>query len=111
MLAHPEWSPSIRRLKAIDPSEGMRKVFSETIKDNRVTVTDGVFESTGVPDGWADVVVVAQVRNRMSSPEIPDGMLIHAGVALGSRSRCCHGGERTYIKARWCTCMCLDYRR
>jgi SAM-dependent methyltransferase len=67
MLAHPDWSSSIARLKAIDPSEGMRGVFSKTIKDDRVTVADGVFERTGVEDGWADVVVIAQVRNHLLS--------------------------------------------
>ena len=67
MLAQPEWSSSIGRLKAIDPSEGMREVFSKTIQDNCVTVADGVFERTGVEDGWADLVVLAQVRNSLSS--------------------------------------------
>ncbi|KAI0079913.1 S-adenosyl-L-methionine-dependent methyltransferase [Panus rudis PR-1116 ss-1] len=60
LLAHPEWTQSIRQLKAIEPSEGMRKVFSDTVKDERVSVADGTFEKTGVEDGWADLVVVAQ---------------------------------------------------
>lgn len=63
ILAHPAWSSSIRWLRAIEPSEGMREIFSNTIKDRRVTVSDGVFERTAVEDGWADLVVIAQVRN------------------------------------------------
>ena len=39
----------------------MREVFSRTVKDDRVTVSEGTFQSTGVEDGWADVVVSAQV--------------------------------------------------
>jgi hypothetical protein len=39
----------------------MRDIFSRTVKDNRVTLLDGVFQSTGMEDGWADLVVVAQV--------------------------------------------------
>jgi hypothetical protein len=39
----------------------MREVFSSAIKDERVTVAEGTFETTGVQDGWADLVVIAQV--------------------------------------------------
>jgi len=61
LLAHAKWNPLIRELRAIEPSEGMREVFSRTVKDDRVTVSEGTFQSTGVEDGWADVVVSAQV--------------------------------------------------
>jgi hypothetical protein len=39
----------------------MREVFSRTVADNRVTVSEGTFEKTGVESGWADLVVIAQV--------------------------------------------------
>jgi len=45
----------------VEPSQGMRDQFSRIIRDDRITLTDGVFQCTGVEDGWADLVVVAQV--------------------------------------------------
>ncbi len=39
----------------------MREIFSKTIDDKRVTVSDGSFTETGIPDGWADLITVAQV--------------------------------------------------
>ncbi|KAF8509269.1 hypothetical protein JB92DRAFT_2947584 [Gautieria morchelliformis] len=38
----------------------MRAQFSQTVQDSRVSVREGTFETTLVPDGWADLVVVAQ---------------------------------------------------
>ena len=62
MLAHPDWSTSIKELKAIEPSDGMRAVFAETVQDSRVAIAAGTFDSTGVDEGWADIVVIAQVQ-------------------------------------------------
>jgi len=59
-LAHPEWSSALRELRAIEPSEGMRAQFISTVNDHRVTVQGGTFQSTHVPDGWADLIVIAQ---------------------------------------------------
>ncbi|KAJ7109424.1 S-adenosyl-L-methionine-dependent methyltransferase [Mycena epipterygia] len=59
-LAHPEWASAIKELRAFEPSEGMRDVFSKTISDKRVSIADGTFQQTSVEDGWADLVVVAQ---------------------------------------------------
>ena len=42
----------------------MREIFADTVKDPRVTLFDGVFEKTGVEDGWADVILMATVRHR-----------------------------------------------
>lgn len=39
----------------------MRAMFNTTTKDKRVETYEGTFDSTGVPDGWADLVIVAQV--------------------------------------------------
>ncbi|THH12025.1 hypothetical protein EW145_g260 [Phellinidium pouzarii] len=60
LLAHPEWQTSVGELKAIEPSEGMRDVFSRTVADPRVSVSEGTFDGTGVSDGWADLLVTAQ---------------------------------------------------
>ncbi|KAK7446381.1 hypothetical protein VKT23_004233 [Stygiomarasmius scandens] len=60
LLAHPEWKDAVAHLKAIEPSGGMREVFSKTITDDRVSVQEGTFDTTGVEDGWADVIIIAQ---------------------------------------------------
>ena len=44
----------------------MRQVFSETVLDERVFIVEGTFESTGVEDGWADIITIAQVRQASS---------------------------------------------
>ncbi|KAJ7709859.1 S-adenosyl-L-methionine-dependent methyltransferase [Mycena rosella] len=59
-LAHPEWASAIKELRAVEPSQGMREVFSKTVSDERVSIADGTFQQTSIPDGWADLVVVAQ---------------------------------------------------
>jgi hypothetical protein len=40
--------------------EGMRAQFTRTVNDHRVSVNDGTFEGTHVPDGWADLIVVGK---------------------------------------------------
>lgn len=40
----------------------MRETFSDSIQDSRVTLSEGTFDHTGVESGWADLVVIAQVR-------------------------------------------------
>ncbi|KAI0341583.1 S-adenosyl-L-methionine-dependent methyltransferase [Trametopsis cervina] len=60
LLAHPDWASAIGTLRAVEPSAGMRDQFSKTVNDARVSVAEGTFDTTGVEDGWADLVVVAQ---------------------------------------------------
>lgn len=60
LLAEPNFAQHLKELKAIEPSEGMRATFDATTKDARVSTLDGTFEHTGVEDGWADLVIVAQ---------------------------------------------------
>ncbi|CDO69549.1 hypothetical protein BN946_scf184785.g54 [Trametes cinnabarina] len=60
LLAHPEWTDAIKELRAIEPSEGMREVFSKTVTDPRVSVREGTFTASNIEDGWADLVVIAQ---------------------------------------------------
>ncbi|KAK2466880.1 hypothetical protein APHAL10511_001138 [Amanita phalloides] len=59
-LAHPNWSSDIHQLKAVEPSQGMRTTFSQHVTDKRVTIQEGTFERTGIDDGWADLIVIAQ---------------------------------------------------
>ena len=63
LLAHPEWATSIAALKAVEPSDGMRDVWTKTVKDSdgRTAIVKGTFDNTGVEDGWADLIVIAQV--------------------------------------------------
>ena len=61
LLAHVLWDAAIKQIIAIEPSEGMRSVFSQQVKDDRVAIADGTFSATGITDGWADLVVIAQV--------------------------------------------------
>ncbi|KAI0807512.1 S-adenosyl-L-methionine-dependent methyltransferase [Fomes fomentarius] len=60
LLAHPDWADAIKELRAVEPSAGMRDVFSKTVTDPRVSVRDGTFDTTGVEDGWADLIIIAQ---------------------------------------------------
>ncbi|KAI0690572.1 S-adenosyl-L-methionine-dependent methyltransferase [Cytidiella melzeri] len=60
LLASPNWSDAIKELRAIEPSAGMRDQFSKTVSDARVSIAEGTFDTTGVEDGWADLVVIAQ---------------------------------------------------
>ena len=60
LLAHPSFSSSIKTLKAVEPSSGMRVVFASTVQDSRVTVAEGTFDTTGVPDASADAIIIAQ---------------------------------------------------
>ena len=64
LLAHPEWTSSVYQLKAIEPSEGMRNVFLKTVDDDRVSVAGGSFDNTGIRDGWADIIIIAQVHSK-----------------------------------------------
>lgn len=66
LLAHPEWETSVKELKAQEPSSGMREAFTKNTVDSRVSITDGTFDTTGIEDGWADIVIIAQVRHPMS---------------------------------------------
>lgn len=60
LLSHPEWTTSVGEYRAVEPSEGMRETFDNTVKDSRVTCMDGTFAATGADDHWADVIIIAQ---------------------------------------------------
>lgn len=62
ILGDPLFGPAIGELKAVEPSEGMREVFSKKVQDPRVSTHEGTFDRTGVEAGWADVVLIAQVN-------------------------------------------------
>ncbi|KAG8996041.1 hypothetical protein FRB94_008591 [Tulasnella sp. JGI-2019a] len=60
LLAHKSLGQAIGKLRAVEPSAGMRTRFEETVKDNRISCSNGTFDNTGVEDGWADLVAIAQ---------------------------------------------------
>ncbi|KAJ7705358.1 S-adenosyl-L-methionine-dependent methyltransferase [Mycena rosella] len=68
LLAHPEWA-AVHALRAVEPSEGMREVFAKYTTDPRVVVSEGTFNATGVEDGWADLIVIAQAFHWCSDYE------------------------------------------
>ncbi|KAK7461689.1 hypothetical protein VKT23_008117 [Stygiomarasmius scandens] len=61
LLNHLGWHSDIAELKAIEPSAGMREIFSKNIIDDEVnvSVSEGTFDSTGAPGKWADMIVIA----------------------------------------------------
>ncbi|TFL07306.1 S-adenosyl-L-methionine-dependent methyltransferase [Pterulicium gracile] len=60
LLADPSWAQSVGTLKAVEPSQGMRDTFNAKTEDDRVSIQDGTFQQTNLPDGWADMVIIAQ---------------------------------------------------
>ncbi|KAF8319419.1 S-adenosyl-L-methionine-dependent methyltransferase, partial [Clavulina sp. PMI_390] len=60
LLADPTFGPAVGKLEAVEPSAGMRATLEDKTKDERVVSREGTFSESGVPDGWADLVVVAQ---------------------------------------------------
>ncbi|KAK0459807.1 S-adenosyl-L-methionine-dependent methyltransferase [Desarmillaria tabescens] len=60
LLKHPDFASSIKELKAVEPSAGMRDVFVKTVQDERASARDGTFDTTNIEDGWADLVTIAQ---------------------------------------------------
>ncbi|KAF8881985.1 S-adenosyl-L-methionine-dependent methyltransferase [Infundibulicybe gibba] len=60
LLTHPDWDVAVRELKAVEPSAGMRDVFSKAVMDERVSIQEGTFDTTGVETGWADLIFIAQ---------------------------------------------------
>jgi len=60
LLAHPDWANAVGKITAVEPSEGMRTIFTKSVQDDRVSCQNGSFENTGIPNHFADLVVVAQ---------------------------------------------------
>lgn len=60
LLAHESFANSVRHLTAIEPSDGMREVFSKQYSDARVETKAGTFDNTGLASETADFIAVAQ---------------------------------------------------
>jgi hypothetical protein len=63
LLAHPQWQDCVESIHAVEPSEGMRRTFGDKTRDDRVSCHEGTFTETGEEGGWADAVIIAQVRD------------------------------------------------
>ncbi len=59
----------------------MRDVFVKTAQDDRVSVREGTFDTTNIEDGWADLVVIAQVGNFTMVLNLPSH-LVDIGIPL-----------------------------
>jgi SAM-dependent methyltransferase len=61
LLTSSDLGSSIGELRAFEPVEGMRDQFAKSVSDARVSQAEGAFDRLpNVPDGWADLLVVAQ---------------------------------------------------
>lgn len=66
LLSQPSFS-SVKQYIGVEPSAGMRNFFikstveTELGKRAGVTVREGTFDNTGLEDGIADMIVIAQV--------------------------------------------------
>jgi hypothetical protein len=116
LLAHPEWASSVRGLKAIEPSQGMREVFTEAVRDHRVATFEGTFDKTGVEDGWADLVVVAQVSAsvftaiwEMTEIHSCSGLMLGAGVPLVPGLRRCFCRVCENSEAKWSSSFHMEF--
>lgn len=67
-LKHPDFADAVKEIKAIEPSDGMLDVFNTTVNDSRVSSVKGTFDTTGVEDGWADLITIAQVSILTQAP-------------------------------------------
>ena len=69
-LLNQKWSSEIKHIKAVEPSEGMREVFTKTVSSDHVTISlsEGTFDTTGIEDQWGDIIVIAQVASRLYTP-------------------------------------------
>lgn len=41
-------------------------MWTDTVADNRCSIVKGTFDNTGVEDGWADLIIIAQVSNTIN---------------------------------------------
>lgn len=40
----------------------MRDQFRKTVRDDRVSIAEGTFDTTHIESGWADLIIIAQVK-------------------------------------------------
>ncbi|KAH9946053.1 S-adenosyl-L-methionine-dependent methyltransferase [Epithele typhae] len=73
LLAHPAFAADVGALRAVEPSAGMRDVFTKTVADPRASIVEGAFDTTSVEDGWADAIIIAQAFHWC--PDYPGGVV------------------------------------
>ena len=84
LLADPQWGKAIAELRVSEPVDGMREVIQQSIQDPRVTVSNNTFENSGLPDGWADVILIATASGDELVQKRPSELLtaVHIGLPL-----------------------------
>jgi len=61
LMDNPAWSTSTSEIVAVEPNPEMRGVLARETANRKIKVSavDGTFENTGVPDAWANVIIMA----------------------------------------------------
>jgi len=61
LMENSAWSTSTSEIVAVEPNPEMRAVLARETANKKIKVSavDGTFENTGVPDAWADVIIMA----------------------------------------------------
>jgi len=68
----------------------MRDFWTKTVIDNRCTIVKGTFDDTGVEDGWADLIIIAQVSSIVLIQAIVD---VQTFVAIQAFHWCLDHGK------------------
>jgi hypothetical protein len=85
----------------------MRDVFSKTISDDRVSVAEGTFQQTNIEDGWADLLVVAQVLGPVLIVSFAN--VTYTGLSLVPGFCQCLGRVCAHSETGWCLGVDLEF--
>ncbi|KAI5123348.1 hypothetical protein M0805_001769 [Coniferiporia weirii] len=111
LLAHPEWNSSVSEIKCVEPNEGMREVFAKKNEDPRVSLYAGTFESTGVLDGWADIIIAATAIHWCSDVEGATNEFVRILKPDGAMSFCWNLQDRKkYAWVQQLDDICTPYQ-
>ncbi|EDR10637.1 uncharacterized protein LACBIDRAFT_317319 [Laccaria bicolor S238N-H82] len=70
LLAQPEWDSPVKEIRAIEPSEGTRSMFSKVVNDERISINQGTFDATGIESGRSHSRCTAAEFDRILKPKI-----------------------------------------
>lgn len=89
----------------------MRNVFLKTVDDDRVSVAGGSFDNTGIRDGWADIIIIAQVHSKRNV-EVTSKLTILSpvGFSLVPELRQCFSRIRSHSQTPRRRCVYLESR-
>ena len=90
-------------------------MFQKTVNDPRVQLSEGTFDNTKVPDGWADLIVIATVSRSYTTSsdnlDLPTYLRTSCGKGfpLVSRSQGSFEGIFEDLETRWCCLPTVEY--